>query len=318
MRSQKLFIKSYVDKKSLVDQNQRIISGVVGSSGIIDRQGESIDPSGWSLDNYLKNPVLLWAHDYKSLPIGKALRVYIENGELKFDLQFADTDIASDAFNAYKDGFLNAFSVGFIPLKIDETGEFTFAEQELLELSCVPVPANPAALMGRDLEQSQIRIKSIEDKLSSALKVEENEEKPDEEAENTGESQEDQEESEEIDETQNDQEEANEETISDSEETETESQSTEVEQDSYTGETKVSDLTVTQFKTILGDVVTPQSKSEEETKENQEIPEKSVSKDTLQRLQTGLKKTDKSIGLVLRLLKATNSKENSNGEGVSK
>jgi phage head maturation protease len=49
--------------------------------------------------------------------------------------------------------FLNAVSVGFMPLAaqpiLDEDGDWTgveFISQELLELSVVPVPANPGAL----------------------------------------------------------------------------------------------------------------------------------------------------------------------------
>jgi phage head maturation protease len=52
-----------------------------------------------------------------------------------------------------KKGFLNAVSVGFSPLKqhprYDDDGKYLgilFEEQELLELSLVPIPANANAL----------------------------------------------------------------------------------------------------------------------------------------------------------------------------
>ena len=57
--------------------------------------------------------------------------------------------------------FMNAVSVGFMPLAMptpifDENKQITgfeFSGQELLELSVVPVPANPAALqLARDLK----------------------------------------------------------------------------------------------------------------------------------------------------------------------
>jgi hypothetical protein len=62
-------------------------------------------------------------------------------------------------FELYKNGFLNAKSVGFQPITYafnNETDGVEYYTQELLEHSCVPVPANPEALvsaksMGIDL-----------------------------------------------------------------------------------------------------------------------------------------------------------------------
>jgi hypothetical protein len=53
----------------------------------------------------------------------------------------------------YAKGFLRAVSVGFVGLKWsyakekDRSGGMDFHQQELLEYSCVPVPANPDALL---------------------------------------------------------------------------------------------------------------------------------------------------------------------------
>lgn len=144
-RNKTLFIEGI---KGVINQDSQQIIGVVGSTGTVDRQGESINPMGWQLGNYLKNPVLLYGHNYSSLPIGKATRVYVEDSQLKFDLEFADTDMGKEVFGLFNGGYLNAFSVGFIPKKWGVSGvdEFDIMEQELLELSAVPVPANPEAL----------------------------------------------------------------------------------------------------------------------------------------------------------------------------
>lgn len=144
-KNKTLFIEGV---KGVVDETKRQIIGVIGSTGVIDRQGESINPMGWQLGNYLKNPVLLYGHNYSSLPIGKATRVYVENGELKFDLEFADTEMGNEVFTLFEGKYLNAFSVGFIPKKWGVSGvdQYDIMEQELLELSAVPVPANPEAL----------------------------------------------------------------------------------------------------------------------------------------------------------------------------
>ncbi len=68
-------------------------------------------------------------------------------------IQFA-TDanpIAKIAYGLYRDRFLNAVSVGFIPLRWEEGGPEAgfrrrYLEQELLEVSAVGLPANPDAL----------------------------------------------------------------------------------------------------------------------------------------------------------------------------
>lgn len=145
MESKKIFT---VENKGVVDKDNNKLIGVIGSTGSIDRHGESVNPMGWLLDNFKLNPVIQWAHNYDQLPVGKAERVYIEDNSLKFDIKFADTAFAKDVFKLFVDGMLNAFSVGFIPKRWGVPGQDTFdiMEQELLELSVVPVPANPEAL----------------------------------------------------------------------------------------------------------------------------------------------------------------------------
>jgi HK97 family phage prohead protease len=121
---------------------------VIASSGAVDREGESLDPNGWDLTNFLKNPVLLWSHDAFSLPIGKVSKVWIENGILMADTQFAEeeSDFAAEVARMVRGGYLNAVSVGFLPKDVDHsTGQVR--SQELLELSYVNIPANQEALV---------------------------------------------------------------------------------------------------------------------------------------------------------------------------
>lgn len=133
----------------------------IGSDITPDRDGDTIDPKGWDLKNYNQNPVFLWAHDYSIPPVGKSIRTWLEKGKLMFDIQFPEKGIypfADLVYNLYKGGFLNATSVGFIGKELaardDEDVKdlpewrrgVKFLKQELLELSAVPVPSNPAAL----------------------------------------------------------------------------------------------------------------------------------------------------------------------------
>jgi HK97 family phage prohead protease len=138
------------------------------SDQTLDRYQEVITVAGWKLDNYRKNPVVQNAHSYWSLAdtIGKALitevRLGTQNSEpetyLFQRIQFAveENPMAKLAYGLYKGGFLNAVSVGFIPIRWEDSPSSSssssslirrkYLEQELLEVSAVSIPANPNAL----------------------------------------------------------------------------------------------------------------------------------------------------------------------------
>ncbi len=69
----------------------------VASTAVIDRQGESIDQSGWDLKNFQTNPVILWAHDHTRPAIGTApdMRISRAGGEkrLVFTPQFHEAKL---------------------------------------------------------------------------------------------------------------------------------------------------------------------------------------------------------------------------------
>jgi len=141
------------NKKSIHKDNQTI-TGVIGSTGTEDRHGDRVNPKGWSLEKYLQNPVVMFGHDYSQLPVGKATNVYEKGGKLIFDIKFASTEFAKEVFGLYADGFLNAVSVGFQVLEWGkEKSTYNIEAQELLELSCVPIPANSEALISKGLEK---------------------------------------------------------------------------------------------------------------------------------------------------------------------
>jgi len=129
----------------------------VASTGAVDRHGDTVAPEGWRLDAYRENPVVLWAHDYRRPAIGRAQSVWRDGGALLARLEFADTEFAREVEGLYRQGYQQGVSVGFRPLRFEErrdtrTGAFLgirFLEQELLEISAVPVPANRGALMAR-------------------------------------------------------------------------------------------------------------------------------------------------------------------------
>ena len=131
------------------------------SSEEVDRHGDVILAEGWRLAAYQRNPVFLWAHDYTRPVIGRAVSVWPEPEQLLARMEFAPTDFAREVAALYRNGYQQGVSVGFKPLRYEErrqekTGAFLgirFLEQELLEVSAVPVPANRSALR-RAMEQA--------------------------------------------------------------------------------------------------------------------------------------------------------------------
>ena len=131
------------------------------SSEEVDRHGDVVSAAGWQLAAYRQNPVFLWAHDYTRPVIGRAAAVWPEPGLLLARMEFAPTDFAAEVAALYRSGYQQGVSVGFKPLRYAErrqesTGAFLgirFLEQELLEVSAVPVPANRQALR-RAMEHS--------------------------------------------------------------------------------------------------------------------------------------------------------------------
>lgn len=135
-----------------VNEETRTATFVI-TTGAVDRDNDTINPKGWDLDPFLKNPSVLWAHDYSQLPVGKALDIVATEKGLQSTVQFPPKGVhpfADTVFELVKGGFLNATSVGFRPTEIErneERGGLDFTKQELLEYSIVPVPANSEALL---------------------------------------------------------------------------------------------------------------------------------------------------------------------------
>jgi HK97 family phage prohead protease len=144
-------------------QDDRSVKFII-TTGDPDREKDVIDPGGWELSNYLKNPVVLFAHDYDSLPVARTVSLEHKNGQLIAIAEFASAELnpmAERVFQMLKQGFLRGASVGFRPLAFtynDARGGVDFAKQELLEFSVVPVPANAHALMAAGLSDDDAEL----------------------------------------------------------------------------------------------------------------------------------------------------------------
>lgn len=124
----------------------------IASTPIIDRYGDTIQQEGWLLENFLKNPVIPWAHDYWQPPVGRATEIGINaQGNLQFKYQATPKGVypfADTIWELYRNQFMFAFSVGFTSIEAegDWQNGYDFKQCELHEISAVVVPANPQAV----------------------------------------------------------------------------------------------------------------------------------------------------------------------------
>ena len=166
--------------KEIGGEGSRILE-FIASTESPDRANDIIDVAGWDLTDYLgstgkaANPIFAWSHNYKVLPVGKTLTAIkdVRNKTLRIQVKFptiaelcSDPSNPSDAalfadtvYMMYKNGMLNAVSVGFKATKwktrddesVQEMNQWErgihFLKQSLLEVSAVLVPANQDALV---------------------------------------------------------------------------------------------------------------------------------------------------------------------------
>ena len=130
------------------------------TTNTVDRSGDIVEPKGGKLTNFRKNPVVLMAHDYQGLPIGKASNLEKTENGINAKVTFPEEGVyplADTVYNMYKQKYMRAWSIGFIPIKSEDIvpddekdkkgllhfGGRRFKIWELLEFSACAVPNNP-------------------------------------------------------------------------------------------------------------------------------------------------------------------------------
>ncbi len=149
----------------------------VASTEDVARDGMVIEAAGWQLEPFRANPVVLWAHDYGRAPIGKATMT-VEDKRLMADIEFDQGDeFAREVERKYRAGFLNAVSVGWRTLEMAPDKQPRITKAELLDVSAVPVPADPKALAERqargmhDLGRELLNVTRPETRTLSATEL---------------------------------------------------------------------------------------------------------------------------------------------------
>lgn len=162
-KGKKQLRREFVATDVFVDENERSVTATITTS-VVDRYKEIVLSKGADLENFLKNPVVLWVHNSHEPPIAKALWLKKSRNKIIAKIQFVSKEVsefAEQIYQMYKSGFLKAFSIGFRPdfdeIRAPKPDEIeknpawadarrVYFKWELLEFSAVPVPANPEAL----------------------------------------------------------------------------------------------------------------------------------------------------------------------------
>jgi HK97 family phage prohead protease len=127
----------------------------VCSNEQVDRVGDIVVQAGIQLQNFRKNPIILFGHDPLQ-PVGKAVSVQVTGGQLEALIEFAPAGASQKADEVCalaKAGVLSTVSIGFDTIKsapIDPgrpRGPQKLLQIELLEISLVAVPALPSAVV---------------------------------------------------------------------------------------------------------------------------------------------------------------------------
>jgi HK97 family phage prohead protease len=124
------------------------------NTGSVDRDRDRVMPSGMKVENYTRNPVVQWGHNYRDpwATVGKTTKLDVTPDGIvaEFELRPAanDQDPQNIVRLLWEGGWVRTASIGFIPTqgKQNAEGGMDFSEWELLEWSLVPIPANQDAL----------------------------------------------------------------------------------------------------------------------------------------------------------------------------
>lgn len=125
-------------------------------------------PSGMRLDNWKKNPLVLWMHNF-NIPLAKG-DLYLEDGKLwaedDFDFHRRTIPVAVDGWGGsaigsfdtgviadlWQEEFYNAVSIHVMfsredeEVVVEQEDEIVFPSSEVIEFSVVTVPGDPAAV----------------------------------------------------------------------------------------------------------------------------------------------------------------------------
>ena len=172
-------LKTFQFVPKTIDEENRTLTAVI-SDETLDRQGEITVQKGIDFTEFMKNPVVLDAHNIGSYgqdtprdPIGKVLDVNQLEDRTEAKIQFTTEEENPAGFRnflLYKGGFKRAWSVGLEVIS-QETRDLAgtavnyLTSTRLLELSAVAVPANPNALV-KSINQGDVAPEALDELIA--------------------------------------------------------------------------------------------------------------------------------------------------------
>jgi len=201
-KKRKGFLRTFIRQ---VDEENLTITHTINTKAL-DRYSTVVLPKGADVKHFLNNAVVLWSHNMDvatpKIPIAKCVSLDIREEEIEAVTEFNKKDpLAVKVFNAYRDGFLHAWSIGFMPMQykqIDEEnvedinqkyglkiskddindagywGVYLILKWELLEYSAVPVPGNPEALSADDestFKRELVTRGLVDEKIANSMDI---------------------------------------------------------------------------------------------------------------------------------------------------
>lgn len=147
-------MRTFTTSPAGIDSAKRTVTHVITAANA-DRSGDVVRPDGLAnRDEFLRNPVVLWAHQRAMPPVGTCVALEVTPEQVIAITKFAEgVPLADDVFRLYEQGILRGWSIGFLPRRAglrppgrDGRRGLLVEAWDLLEYSAVPVPENPAAL----------------------------------------------------------------------------------------------------------------------------------------------------------------------------
>jgi len=146
-------VKTKSSKPLSINKEERTIQ-VVMTTNEIDRDSDIVETRGIDTKSFEQNPVVLWAHNPSMPPIGVVTEIEKMDNMMIGTVKFADTERGNEIFKLYEDGIMKTWSIGFRGTQIEHVKDadnnvlgYHFKQSELYELSAVPIPANPSAMV---------------------------------------------------------------------------------------------------------------------------------------------------------------------------
>jgi hypothetical protein len=144
---------------------------IIASDSDFDRGQDRMTMAGAELGNFLKNPMLIWAHNYFEpwAVIGTVPDIQIGDSEFRAQIDLrapaSETDPMNIISSLWRSGLVRGASIGFIPKesKPNDAGGLDFLRWELLEISLCPIPENANALrmVTKSLDPRAIEVKTV-------------------------------------------------------------------------------------------------------------------------------------------------------------